>query len=163
VTANYVLGTVSVNTICGILNPADAPTTVFLKRTILTVVTGTLATGAFVWGVASAGNVATITSTGKEPVRHWVATTAAGKHAAKYYAGDTTSSVLAGATANAVTYLRPFAGGVAGATTAGAPYTFEEVDHDDLFVAPGTFLGLFVASSATACTVQAAITVNEGG
>ena len=90
VTANYVLGTVSGNTICGILNPAGSPKTVFVKRTILTVVTGTLVTGAFVWGVASAGNVATITSTGKEPIRHWVATTATGKHNAYYYAGDTT-------------------------------------------------------------------------
>ena len=46
---------------------------------------------------STVGNVATITSTGKEPIRHWVATTSTGNHSAKYYAGDTTSSVLVGA------------------------------------------------------------------
>lgn len=160
-TANYALGTASGNTIVGVLNPTNTPKTIFVKRAVLTVVTGTMVTGSFVWGVMASVNTATITSTGTEPINHWNYAVATGVHVGRYYAGDTTASVLAGSTAASVKLLRSFGGGVAGAAVAGTPYTLEE-EPDELCVAPGTFLGLFPAVAATALNVIAALTVSEG-
>lgn len=163
VTANYVLGTASGNTICGVLNPKGAPKNVFIKRAIVSVISGTLATGGsvFMWGVMTSANAATITSTGTEPLNAYTYQKATGVHQARYYAGDTTASVLAGSTVAAVSVLRPFGGGIAGATTAGTPFTLEETP-DDLCVAPGTFLGLFPGVASSALLVVAALTVSEG-
>lgn len=158
-TANYVLGTASGNTIVGVLNPKGNPKPVYIKRAVLDVVTGASAMS-FVWGAISSVNTVVITSTGTEPLNDWTKQLATGVHTARYYAGDTTSSVLAGSTAGSVVMYRPFAGMEPGTIAAGSVATFEELP-DELTVAPGTFLGLFVVTGG-ATIVQAALTVSEG-
>jgi hypothetical protein len=160
-TTNYALGTASGNTVVGLLNPPGAAQPAYVQRVVLTIVTGTMVTGGFVWGVSPATQAVSITSTGMV-ARNNLTFLNLNTHVAKAFAGDTTNSVLAGSTANTVALLRPFGGGIAGATSAGQPMTFEEVVNGEIAVNPGCFAGLFPAVAGTALIVLAGLTWNEG-
>ena len=176
ITGQHILGTASGNTIAGLLNATNGRIPLYIKRAVLTVVSGTLTTGcAFVWGVSPASQAgAVITSTGATAavnnltfvsVTHGLISTGAtiAGPVAQFYAGDTTLSVLAGTTGASIKLLRPFGGGGSGAVATGAPYTLEELPEGELAVNPGCFVGLFIVGVApTGLTVLASLTWSEG-
>src|SRR5262245_3278362 len=172
VTANYAIGTASGNTLVGLLNPAGNPVPLYIKRAAIIVVTGTMVTGGFVWGVSPASQASVITTSGIAAVNNLYMVTVthtlvagAGAPAPRgiSFAGDTTSGVLGGTTAASIKLLRPFAGGaVAGALAAGAMGVLVEDLQGEITVGPGCFAGLFPAAGATALLAQATITWTEG-
>ena len=150
VTSVGIIATAANNPIVGLYNPTSN-INCHITRAVLIVVTGTMVTGGFAWGVIPSPTG--ITSTGVSGRSN--NTFASGGH--KAYAFDG-SAALTGGAAPAV--FRAFGAGVAGATSAGEVATFEETEND-LVVGPGCYAGLYAAVGATGLNVVASLSWSE--
>ena len=139
--------------ILGIFNPTIAPNTVNLHitRAVLTVCTGTVVTGGFVWGMIPTPTG--ITSVGVNARNNL----SFGKGGHKAVAFDGSAAVTGGALP---TLFRPFGAPFPGAISAGQQATLEETETD-IVVAPGCYAGLYAAIGATGLNVVASISWAE--
>lgn len=152
VTANNVVSVASSNAICGLANPTGNSKNLSILRAVLIVVTGTMATGGFVWGAVGTPSGLSATAVGVTTYIQAGTNTTGG---ASGYAFDSTTA-WSGTAATKI--LRQFGGAVAGATAAGVNLTFEEITDGDIVLKPGSCVGLFMSTVATALIVGASIT-----
>lgn len=151
VTSVGIIATAANNPIVGIFNNT-ASLNCHITRAVLTVCTGTVVTGGFVW--AASTNPSGITSAGVSAINN--KTFVKGGHAAKAFDG---SAALTGQTA-APTLVRQFGAPFPGAIAAGQSATIAE-QEDDLVVGPGAYLGLYAAIGATGLNVVASLSWAE--
>src|SRR5689334_13257678 len=123
-TALMAVSSASANGIVALWNPPNSAVNGTILQAVLIVVTGTMVTGGFVWGSIPVS--ATAPPAGVTTYRNNL-TGNAGGAVLKAFDGST---ALVGSAA--VNIHRQFGGGIAGATGAGALYTFEEITDGQL-------------------------------